>query len=183
MKAKAIYFATAIFLLILDQAVKAYIRGNFHPHEVVAVWPGIFEITLTYNEGIAFGQLQGAGIYLAPIAILITGYATWHVFKHPKDSAWAHFAMGALAAGAIGNLIDRIAFRRVTDMFWLRGIDFPVFNVADAAITVAGTILVIRWGMEAFQKPAPVVAVALEGQSPGFSLTSPGAEGAEETKG
>jgi signal peptidase II len=48
-----------------------------------------------------------------------------------------------IGAGAIGNLIDRLAFGQVTDMFWFRAIDFPVFNVADACITVGVILLFI----------------------------------------
>lgn len=51
--------------------------------------------------------------------------------------------LGMLAAGAIGNLIDRLWMGKVTDMFWFRLINFPVFNVADACITVSAILLAI----------------------------------------
>jgi signal peptidase II len=60
--------------------------------------------------------------------------------------------MALLCAGAIGNLIDRLALGRVTDMFWLRFIDFPVFNVADVCITIAGVLLGLSVVAELFQR-------------------------------
>ena len=57
--------------------------------------------------------------------------------------------MGLLASGAIGNLYDRIVNGRVTDMFYFRSINFPVFNVADSCITVATILLILMWFSEA----------------------------------
>jgi signal peptidase II len=63
--------------------------------------------------------------------------------------------MGLLAAGALGNLFDRVAFGKVTDMFYFRAINFPVFNVADACITIAAGLLIYLWTVEALAKPKP----------------------------
>ena len=56
--------------------------------------------------------------------------------------------MGLLASGALGNLYDRVVNGRVTDMFYARIIDFPVFNVADSCITVATVLLILIWWKE-----------------------------------
>ena len=126
-----------VLLLIVDQLVKAWVRGNLRLEESRAWWPGVFELRRTYNEGIAFGMLRGKGVWLTPVAVVIAVGAVWYVYRHPKESRWNHAAFGLLAAGAVGNLYDRVVMRQVTDMFWFRLIDFPVFNVADACITVA----------------------------------------------
>lgn len=140
------FVAVAVTLLVLDQVVKAWARGAMVPGEKIAIpWPGVFEITLTYNHGIAFGLFQGAGMLFAPIALAITAGAAWYVVRHPQEARITHFAMGMLAAGAIGNLVDRLWLGKVTDMFWFRLIDFPVFNVADACITVSAVLLGVRW--------------------------------------
>lgn len=136
-------FALAI---VLDQATKTWARAAFVPRESPGIpWPGVFEFTLTYNEGIAFGMLQGFGLFLAPIAVAIAAAAYAHSRRHPEDAAWMHVAMGLLAGGALGNLWDRLVYRKVTDMFWFRAIDFPVFNVADSCITAAAAILILHW--------------------------------------
>jgi len=107
-------------------------------------WPGVFEITLSYNKGVAFGMLQGFGVYMAPIAIVIAIITALYSYRNPKESMWVHVALSLIASGAVGNLYDRLVLGRVTDMFYFRLIDFPVFNVADSCITVGTAILLVR---------------------------------------
>lgn len=156
-KAFVLYLATTLGFLILDQALKAYIRGAIPIGGSFGgwPWPGVFEITLTKNYGIAFGMFQGKGQYLTPVALIIAGFATVYSFRHPKEGWLTHLAMGLLASGAIGNMIDRAVFGRVTDMFWIRAINFPVFNVADACITVAAVLLLFAWGRGEQKDPLP----------------------------
>ena len=147
----AIFSSTLIVLLALDQWVKAWVRGSMNIHGSYGgkPWPGVFELTLTYNQGIAFGMFDGRGKFLAPIAIIIAVGATWYSLKHREESWPSHLAMGLITAGAIGNLIDRLWRGEVTDMFWFRAINFPVFNVADSCITVAVCLLILIWWREA----------------------------------
>lgn len=140
------FIVWTIGLLALDQAVKAWARSAFQEGEKPGFpWPGVFEITLTYNKGIAFGMFPGGGVFFVPVAVAIAFAAGWYSYKHQSESRMLHFAMALLAAGAIGNLIDRIWRGKVTDMFWIRAIDFPVFNIADTCITFAAIILGWRW--------------------------------------
>ncbi|MFQ3587269.1 MAG: signal peptidase II [Fimbriimonadaceae bacterium] len=160
------FSAVFAFFLIVDQVVKAWARGaaeNVEGRIIYALWPGVFEFKLLYNRGIAFGMLQGMGVWLAPIAIAITLAAAYHVWRHPRESKVVQVGMALLASGAIGNVIDRIWLGKVTDMFWFRLIDFPVFNVADSCITVAAFLLVWKWGLDAFRHDA---SPASEGSSP-----------------
>jgi signal peptidase II len=159
-----LFFAILVVTLILDQVVKAWARGAMPEGGSLAglPWPGVFEFKLVYNEGVAFGLFSGAGRYLSPIAVAIAAGAAWYSLKHPSDSKWSHLAMGLLASGAIGNLYDRLFLGRVTDMFWFRLIDFPVFNIADACITVATAILIVTWWREAFAPSEREKAVAAE---------------------
>jgi len=108
----------------------------------LAPWPGVFELKLIYNEGVAFGMFQGAGTFLTPIAIVIAGAATVSAMRSAKVSRLHTVLCSLLAAGAIGNMIDRLWLGRVTDMFFVRAINFPVFNVADVCITAAAVTLV-----------------------------------------
>lgn len=132
--------------LILDQVVKAWVRGHLGEHESPGFpWPGVFEITLNYNTGVAFGKLAGRGVLMAPIAIGIAGMAIYHAMKNPRDTRWTMTLAALMASGALGNLYDRVVLHKVTDMFWFRPIDFPVFNVADTCITIATIMLLISW--------------------------------------
>lgn len=130
----------------LDQGVKAWSRTRADGVEgyVFGVpWPGVFELKLAFNHGIAFGMFQGGGQFFAPVAIIIAGVAGWHAWRTPFAYKLMIVTLGMLAAGAIGNLIDRLWMGKVTDMFWFRLINFPVFNVADACITVSAILLAI----------------------------------------
>ncbi len=155
---RRLFWVVLVVSILVDQIVKAWVRHALGDN--AAAWgskpfPGFFEITLTYNKGIAFGIFQGHGVLLAPVAILMSGGAMWYSQKHPKDPASAQLAMGLLAAGALGNLIDRVAYGKVTDMFYFRAINFPVFNIADSCITVAAALLIYLWTLEAVVKSKP----------------------------
>lgn len=140
-------------MLVVDQAVKEWVRVAI-PHIGGSLdgkpFPGIFEVTLTYNKGIAFGLFKGRANLMTPIAILIAGGAAYYSARNRQEGVLTHIAMGLLASGALGNLYDRLFDSRgVTDMFWFRAIDFPVFNVADACITVATILLIGIWWRDA----------------------------------
>lgn len=151
------YWFVLVSMLVLDQLVKAWVRHSLVPGQKPGPpWPGVFEITLTFNRGIAFGMAQGSGIFVAPVAIGIAVAASVYSLRHPKESVLTHVAMALLGAGAIGNLVDRVYFGQVTDMFWARIINFPVFNVADACITVAACLIIWGWLVE-HKRHAPTV--------------------------
>lgn len=152
-----LFWTVLLGSLALDQGLKAWTRGKLHEGQSLDLpWPGIFEIKRVTNEGIAFGLFQGLARLLTPIAIVIALFAIAYSFRNRKESLWMHAAMAFLAAGALGNLYDRIFLTGVTDMFWFRAINFPVFNAADIWITIATAILLLRWSVEAiWHKPAP----------------------------
>lgn len=155
---RALFWVIVILAVVVDQVVKAWARHVFKDNLAALhglPFPKFFELTLTYNEGIAFGMFQGHGVFLAPVAVLMSGGAVYYSVRHPRDPKLSHVAVGLLAAGALGNLVDRILNGKVTDMFYFRAINFPVFNVADSCITVAAILLIYLWSMEAMSKPKP----------------------------
>lgn len=142
------YLIVSFGLLLIDQLVKAWARGvtgGVENASIYALWPGVFELKLVYNHGIAFGLFQGIGVFFAPVAIAIAVATALYSLRNADEPVWSHAGMGLLCAGAIGNMIDRLWLNKVTDMFWIRLIDFPVFNVADACITVGAMMVGFRW--------------------------------------
>jgi signal peptidase II len=126
-------------LIALDQLAKALARGSMAEGEFITIVPRVLDLTLVYNQGIAFGMLQGLGVWLAPIALAMSGFAYWlYVKRDYRDKLQALVAI-LIAAGAIGNVIDRIAMQRVTDFINIKII--PVFNFADIYITVSFFIM------------------------------------------
>ena len=133
-------------LFVIDQLVKVWARDTAKGIENTSLGapiPGVFELKLVYNEGVAFGMFQGAGLLLAPVAVAITIIAAWYSWKNDSEKSVSHVTAALLASGALGNLVDRLAHGKVTDMFWIRAINFPVFNIADVCITIAGALLVL----------------------------------------
>lgn len=150
-----IFVVLLIAMLAIDQVIKYWVEGHLNQGQSFGwPWPGVLELRSTHNEGIAFGFAQGKGGLFTPIAILISLGAAWYSWRHPKDSGWLHTSMALLAAGAIGNLYDRLRFGYVRDMFETRFVKFPVFNWADACITVATAILILVWSKEAIDSRA-----------------------------
>lgn len=149
-------------MLVADQLIKAWARQAIPEQASRPLIPKVLDLTLTYNQGIAFGLFQGAGRFLAPIAILIAIGAIVYSMRHKRESPWVHVAMALLASGALGNLYDRLFKEQVTDMFRIIAFDFPIFNLADSCITVAAAILIVRWGAEWFAEVRKVQARAPE---------------------
>lgn len=171
-------FLLTVFLLVgADQWLKAFSRNAAEWTEgrvFMPLWPGVFELKLVYNEGVAFGLAQGAGVFLTPIAFGMIGYTAWHSWKKPEETRLIRVLLALLCAGALGNLIDRLWMGKVTDMFWFRLINFHVFNIADVCITFAAILILWLALQDAFK---PKTAVTEPAMSPEESETpKPSAE-------
>ena len=146
--------AWLLAVVILDQATKALVMAYFNLYELQPVIPGLFNLTYLTNTGAAFGMLAVAqsvwrqvffvGVAVAAIGVMVFSYKQFR----SQGRIFAH-AIGLIAGGAVGNLIDRLRFGAVVDFldFHLGAHHWPAFNVADSAITVGvglfilGTIL------------------------------------------
>lgn len=132
------------FTLIADQVSKVFIRSWLSVAESVPVWPGFFHLTHAENEGAAFGLMPGfIWLFVATSLGVLLGIAVFWWRVRPA-ARWLVVALGLVAGGSVGNLIDRVRFGRVTDFFDVIAVNFPVFNLADSAI-VAGVCLLVVW--------------------------------------
>jgi len=127
----------ALGVVILDQAAKALVNDNIVKGDVVELL-GPLKLTLTHNDGVAFGLAGGSGvivILLASVALIALGA---FIASAPESNlTWV--AGGLILGGALGNLIDRVRIGHVTDFILLPG--WPAFNLADCAITVGVVLL------------------------------------------
>ncbi|MGI8924348.1 MAG: signal peptidase II [Fimbriimonadales bacterium] len=150
------FFIWFVALLIFDQLTKWLVRKNLAEGEFVTVIPYIFDLTLVYNRGIAFGLFQGAGVLLSPLAALVAVFAGIGYLRSKPQEKLFRVGMVLLAAGALGNLVDRVfGGGKVTDFIDIKIIH--VFNVADACITIAATLLIIHWVLELRNQSSPRV--------------------------
>ena len=107
----------------------------------------IFELRYLENRGAAFGVLQNQKIFFVIIASVMSIVVLYILSKCPADKKYIAFKICLLliGAGAVGNLIDRLARNFVVDFFYFILIDFPIFNVADIFIVVGIIGLAIRY--------------------------------------
>lgn len=142
------WLALAAILVIADQATKLMILSRFSPGESLMV-TSFFNLVLVYNKGAAFSFLASAAGWQTPLLIMISLAAIaivgWMLWRNPSRRL-LDAGLTLILGGAIGNLIDRIAYGKVVDFlhFHLYGWNYPAFNVADSAITVGAVILIIE---------------------------------------
>ena len=137
-----------LLVLAADQASKWWILEGLRLPELgnVDVLP-VLSLTMVWNRGITFGLLNGLGVWaswiLAAGALLIViALGVWLRRAHPWSVV---VALGAIAGGAIGNVIDRLRFGMVVDFIHAHafGWSWYVFNVADAAIVCGVAVLIL----------------------------------------
>lgn len=123
---------SVVMVVALDQVSKALVINSIAMGEREEVLP-FLDLVHIENEGVAFGFLGGSGrgVVLAVTLAALVLVVAWFAFNRVRPFAW--LAIGLLAGGAIGNLIDRALEGSVTDFVKLP--HFPAFNVADTAIT------------------------------------------------
>lgn len=146
-KTLLIFASVMLGLIIVDMAFKIFTNGSGK----ITIIPYVLSFISVHNDGIAYGWMSGAGIWLIIAACLLTlGALTawyWFVVRNNefRKKTFLNVAFAFFIAGAVGNLYDRIAYGHVRDFirfdFWP---SFAIFNFADIFIT-AGTIMLGIW--------------------------------------
>ena len=137
-------FVLAIVILLLDQGTKIWAERVLSRQPLVLI-PGALELTYLENRGAVWGLMQGWRIVFLVATFVFLCILVWFYAKKRKDmTVLTRVILSLLYAGAIGNLIDRVFLGYVRDMIYFSLINFPVFNVADSAITIAAALLVIE---------------------------------------
>ncbi len=136
-------------VIVLDQITKLMIAGTLELHQRITVIPGFFNLTLAYNEGAAFSFLSDAGgwqrWFFTALAIVVAAIlVVWLKRLTPADKGSA-IALALIIGGALGNLIDRLLYGHVIDFihWYYKSYYWPSFNIADSAITVGATLLIL----------------------------------------
>jgi len=150
----------SLLVVVLDQLAKLIAEAQLPFHQAVNVLPG-FDWFLTYNTGAAFSFLADAGgwqrWFFTITSIVISGVIVMWLKQLEKDDNLTAISLCLILGGAIGNLIDRIYLGHVIDyvQIWLGSYPWPAFNIADAAISVGATVLIISSFITPQSKPDP----------------------------
>ena len=134
-------FLVAALVFIADRLTKYVIVNSLSAAESIRVIPGIFHVTLVLNNGAAFGIFRNMGAMFILMTFVAVVLILLYVLKSKAMSAPVTAAFGLILGGALGNLVDRIKFGYVIDFLDFRV--WPVFNIADSAITIGAAILVL----------------------------------------
>jgi signal peptidase II len=138
-----------LFIIVADQVSKMIVDRTMPLHYSIPVIEGFFNLTYIRNTGAAFGIFAGgAAVYRLPFLILFSALAIGFILmmlkRLPDHETGLIVALSFVLGGAIGNLIDRLAYGEVIDFldFHWSGYHWPAFNLADSFITVGVLITV-----------------------------------------
>lgn len=146
----------AIVIVLLDQWTKMLVRTNIPqgaswlPDSLLWLSP-YARIVHWYNTGAAFGMFKDASTILTVLAFIVIGAIIFYYPQVSRDDWSLRLALSMQLGGAIGNLTDRLTIGRVTDFISVGS--FPVFNIADASISVGAAVLFLGvWLQERAEK-------------------------------
>lgn len=138
------------FIVALDQATKAVVDRNLLLHESRSVLEGLVRLTYVQNRGAAFGIFSDAGLPYQHVLLALVSLGALlaiaiYAWRLPARSTLPQTALALVMGGAVGNLLDRARLGYVidyVDVYW-GAYHWPAFNVADAAISIGVTLLVL----------------------------------------
>ncbi|HEC2184289.1 TPA: signal peptidase II [Staphylococcus delphini] len=135
----------ALIILMGDQLTKFIIRTQMTIGESFAVLPEFLYITSHRNNGAAWGILSGKMTFFYIITVIILVALIVFYIKEAKNHMLMQIAISLLFSGALGNFIDRVSSGEVVDFIdtVIFGYDFPIFNIADASLTIGVILLII----------------------------------------
>jgi len=149
------FYLIALGIVLLDQATKQLIVRTIRLGQGIPVVPGFFDIVFVLNPGAAFSFLATLPdsvrnpffvMISVTAVILIIVYHTRHLQQH----ALASLSLALILGGAVGNLIDRLRYGMVVDFLLVHVYQYhwPAFNVADSAISVGVSLMVLDLFLE-----------------------------------
>ncbi|KJV27398.1 peptidase A8 [Aquitalea magnusonii] len=143
------WMGLALLVIVLDQLSKIYFNTQYQFGEMRDVIPGYFSFTLIYNPGAAFSFLRDAGGWqkylFTLLALGVSAYLGWNIIRG-RFSRLMNIAASFIMGGAIGNVIDRLAYGHVVDFIlvhYQHSWYYPAFNLADSFICVGAVLMVL----------------------------------------
>lgn len=143
------WLSIALVVLLLDQFSKLLADALLQYHQPVPLLP-MLNLTLSYNPGAAFsflGEASGWQRWLfSGFAVVISIVLVVWLRRLPPGERWMRWALALLLGGAIGNLIDRLAYGHVIDFIhvYYDRWHYPIFNIADSGITIGAIMILIH---------------------------------------
>jgi len=150
-RTRAIHFCLALIVILLDRWSKRLVAARIGLYAHIQIIPGFLRLTHTENTGAAFSLFADSParwktdllIGFSLVAMVIVSVLLW---KQARALTTPGIALSLILGGAAGNLWDRLASGRVVDflLFYVKQYQWPVFNLADSAIVVGASLLVLE---------------------------------------
>ena len=179
-----VLFSITGFIVLLDQYTKYLVRSNI-PFGMVLkpeLWISNYvRIVHWSNTGAAFGLFQDLSIVFTILAFVVIAVIIYYFPRVPRDEKLIRLAMALQMGGALGNLIDRLFRGRVTD--FMSVMNFPVFNVADASISIGVALLFFALWQNDRKEKALLISSDSDDGSSSSSAEVPPTTLSEETQG
>ncbi len=142
------YLVATALVLALDQGTKYWAAIRLQTGSDIDVIAGLLKLTYTENSGIAFGMLAGinVGWLLIAVSVIAVSIVAFYLIRTPSHHKLLLWSLALVAGGIAGNMIDRIRMGRVIDFIlaYYKSYEWPVFNIADTAITIGAALLAIE---------------------------------------
>lgn len=132
-------------LVVLDQLSKIAIRSGMKLNDDIDLIKGVFSIHYIENSGMAFSMMEGMTWFFYIVTPVIVFGCIYIFVRLPRKSRLMPlvWCISVLVAGAVGNYIDRLLKKSVTDFLYFKLINFPVFNVADIYVVCSVIALIL----------------------------------------
>ena len=151
LSARISHFLLALLVFTLDRWSKRLITAHIAMYNHIQIIPGFFRLTHTENTGAAFSLFADSPshwkttllIAFSALAMIIVTALLW---KQARPLTITGISLSLILGGAVGNLWDRVASGRVVDflLVYYKQYQWPVFNLADSAIVIGATLLVLE---------------------------------------
>ena len=149
--ARTIHFLIALAVLFLDRWTKRLVAAHIAMYNHIQIIPGFFRLTHTENTGAAFSLFADSTshwkttmlIAFSLLAMVVVSILLW---KQTRPFTITGVALSLILGGAVGNLWDRLTRGRVIDflLLYIQRYQWPVFNLADSAIVLGASLLVLE---------------------------------------
>ncbi len=148
------YSLIPIGIVILDMVTKHLISQNISLYDHVEIIKDFFWLTNYHNTGAAWSIFEGQMLFFYGMTFIALCYVGYTFYKSEDNELLLRIGLSTILGGILGNFIDRLILHYVRDFlsFNIFGYDFPVFNVADIAISVGFGFVVLQIVLEEYKK-------------------------------
>jgi signal peptidase II len=158
------YLFFAMLVMLSDQFTKYWVSVKLREGDEIDVVSGFFKFSYTENPGIAFGMLNSGNVKWLLVAVSVAAVivVVYYMRRTPISNTLLLWSLALLAAGISGNLIDRVRLGRVIDfiLIYYKSYQWPVFNIADTAITIGAALMAIELFLSPQAERTPVAEPA-----------------------